>query len=943
MKPTPAPLLPILLLLLALAACSDASTDASGEGGCAEDSDCLVRFICVEGACILDDMTAACQGDACEEDPLANVAPPEGTPPAECPSGDFEEGICTPTPPEPPAPPELSPWTCPEGWSHVAAFDAAQAEALTAEGVTAPSWCEPPPVAQECPAGRMPVVGQGDCVPIGLDCPEEPWHDAATLRDRADGYEGDILYVAPDGDDAPDGSRARPYPSIAQALEQARDGDIVAIGAGRYEEELSVLPSVSLVGACAEGTTIAPPDADEQRATIRLSSPRGALLSDLRVSGERPGVGVGAISSARVQSVWLDQTVNYGLVASGSDNLSIEGLYVSGTRPRPSDRNAGVGLRLVAGATVTIAHTSLVQNHEAGLLSEGDTELSIREVLIADTQPRQRDRSNGAGLIAIDGPSIHVERSLLAGNHTAAIVASGGATRLTLSDSVLADTALRQSDMDYGVGILAQGAAQLLLNRSALIRNHHSGLYVVDGGTRLEASDVIVADTQPNPYGYGVGLTLLYGAELQMDRAAIVRCDQYGAYLSQPGTLLTLNDVIIADTAPIPSNRALGFGVTLQEGAALHLSRGLLLRNADVSLFMSDPGSQLQASDLIILDTQPNGDPGARDQGLGRALGVQLGATAEIQRAVFARNPGQGMFVYGEGTRLTLSDAIVTETQPDTVNANFGMGLSLQGGAALDLARAAFTHNHSVGVIMRDAGTHATMTDLLISDTAPLANAQALGDGLIVTSGAVAQLTRASIARNHDAGIQIAEAGSRLEATDLLVTDTRPNPNGADFGRGLNAFDGATVTLRRALLARNHNMGVMAWSEATQVTLEDTRVTGTLPNTSPELGDVSGSGIASIEGATVTATRFDVSDNTLIGVQLAREGTFAGTDGAVQRNFIGVNVQSTEIDLGQQMVRVNIHDNCCGGSCEVTVCNVETQDFPIPESSSAIDALRGAP
>jgi hypothetical protein len=49
----------------------------------------------------------------------------------------------------------------------------------------------------------MPLLGASECVRQGVPCPSggQRWHDEATIRAQAPGYDGGILFVAPDGDD----------------------------------------------------------------------------------------------------------------------------------------------------------------------------------------------------------------------------------------------------------------------------------------------------------------------------------------------------------------------------------------------------------------------------------------------------------------------------------------------------------------------------------------------------------------------------------------------------------------------------------------------------------------------------------------------------------------------------------------------------------------------
>jgi hypothetical protein len=54
---------------------------------------------------------------------------------------------------------------------------------------------------------------------------------------------GRVLYVAPDGDDAADGSAERPWRTIQHAADSVQPGDTVMVGEGTYHEEVTLTRS----------------------------------------------------------------------------------------------------------------------------------------------------------------------------------------------------------------------------------------------------------------------------------------------------------------------------------------------------------------------------------------------------------------------------------------------------------------------------------------------------------------------------------------------------------------------------------------------------------------------------------------------------------------------------------------------------------------------------
>jgi hypothetical protein len=173
-----------------------------------------------------------------------------GTQEADAPGGTSNNGATdnstnnandgSPDLPAPPAPPVLTSWDCPDGWLSVPAF-----EAGSIEGIEPYNICRPPPLPEDCPLGSMALVGHAECVQQGLACPEgDDWHDEATIRSRAEGFDGRIWYVSPQGDDdTGDGTRQAPLATIDEAMTISSSGHILALGVRQFDESIEIYRS----------------------------------------------------------------------------------------------------------------------------------------------------------------------------------------------------------------------------------------------------------------------------------------------------------------------------------------------------------------------------------------------------------------------------------------------------------------------------------------------------------------------------------------------------------------------------------------------------------------------------------------------------------------------------------------------------------------------------
>ncbi len=147
--------------------------------------------------------------------------------------------------------------SCPSGWSRVPEVleRGERLDPVTVER------CEPPP---RLSCGRTALQSAGDlsCRPIGQACLPGDEFPAALPSGRA------LIFVRA-GALAGDGSRARPYATIGEAIAQAGADAVIVAGKGDYDEALTLRGNVDLLGACPAETRL--------RGTLRLSTHRGTI------------------------------------------------------------------------------------------------------------------------------------------------------------------------------------------------------------------------------------------------------------------------------------------------------------------------------------------------------------------------------------------------------------------------------------------------------------------------------------------------------------------------------------------------------------------------------------------------------------------------------------------------------------------------------------------
>ncbi len=112
------------------------------------------------------------------------------------------------------------------------------------------------------------------------------------------------------------GGRFDAYPSIGEALAQARPGDTVEVARGDYREQISLREGVSLVSAEPQGAVIFAPEGGGYRAAVVASGITGARLAGFKITGDdaRPlDVGV-RVEDAEVE---IERTEVTGAASAG--------------------------------------------------------------------------------------------------------------------------------------------------------------------------------------------------------------------------------------------------------------------------------------------------------------------------------------------------------------------------------------------------------------------------------------------------------------------------------------------------------------------------------------------------------------------------------------------------------------------------------------------------
>ncbi len=432
------------------------------------------------------------------------------------------------------------------------------------------------PTMSACPKGTYAVPEKG-CVPIDGDegCGAAPW---GSIKDAPNTIYVDPTYAGGDGD----GSKAKPFTTLLAAHAAAKLGGRIALAAGHYTESLHVTKSIDIEGRCPSMVTIDGNDGDASTPTVLYFELGNSTLRGVRLSGD--GVGVYARGQLTIDRVHIDGTLGEGITTDEPSTLTVTRTLFEGIRPTPgvggdaiglwsgvhatidacaivgapdyavttSDAGTtlvmtdsliegtlgnasgefGPGLVAAASSIVELSSVAFRDNHDIGAQAAGGSSIALKNSAIEGTLPRGSDHLHGVGFEIFGGAIGTVDLSTILDNHAVGVLVGDGATVLTITRSLVADTQVQPGDQGVGFGLQVGGTAQATVSDTTFARNHTMGIAVTDVGTKLTATRVLIEATAPRPDGqYGLGAASIDGGTLKWNDGAIVGCKVAGFFV----------------------------------------------------------------------------------------------------------------------------------------------------------------------------------------------------------------------------------------------------------------------------------------------------------------------------------------------------------------------------------------------------------------------------
>jgi hypothetical protein len=397
-----------------------------------------------------------------------------------------------------------------------------------------------------------------------------------------------------------------------------------------------------------------------------------------------------------------------------------------------------------------------------------------------------------------------------------------------------------------------------------------AGTVAPSGRGRLDIDAMNVVVRDLGVHGRGLGVWVSRGASATLEGVVVRDVDLGGLVVL--GTA-QLRDVLVRDVGP-GDGGAFGRGIHAEGGARVDATRLVVERARELGVSLAGGGTSARLEDLVVDETLGL----ASDGTLGLGITVYGGAQVELARAVVERNRFMGVNAGQMGTSITATDLVVRDTEGQAPSGNGGEGLYVGGGASLQVQRGLFERDRGMEAASYSGASFLRLEDCVLRDTRVRASDGAMGGGLAATEGGSVTLRRVAIARVAAVGVIGDGAGAQVDAEDLTITDVSAQGDGTN-GSGVVADRGATLLLTRASLERLHLVGIFA-GEATSSSLVDVSVRGV---ESQPVDGYFGFGVEVASTGSLQAQRLEIADTRGVGLSAYDEATLTATDVSVVR------------------------------------------------------------
>ncbi len=309
------------------------------------------------------------------------------------------------------------------------------------------------------------------------------------------------------------------------------------------------------------------------------------------------------------------------------------------------------------------------------------------------------------------------------------------------------------------------------------------------------------------------GALVSSGAQLRFARVRLHGAHAFGIRVSGAGSRFEGDGVVISDPVPAGSGSN-GYGLVADTGGTAHLAHGVILAARVFGAGAIGAGASVTLDDVRVRDTRA-----ATDGEIRAAIYLQTAGSVTANRVVLEHNAVAGVTAEEAGSVATLRDVVVRDGV-QRADGSWGRGLQAQGGARIVASNFLLDGNHDLGASAMGAGTTVALENGTVRATGP-GSGGLTGRALNAQDGATLTATGVRTEDSHEISVAATGGGSAVTLSDCVVHNTLPMADGS-YGIGLVAQASGQVHATRSRIDGSHDMGAFATGAASVVTLEGT-------------------------------------------------------------------------------------------------------------------------